>query len=48
MSKLWITSRTRSALLKVTSAIFATGMPWADSRTIRARRQVTTDRFSGG
>ncbi len=41
--KLWITSRTRSALVKVTSAIFATGMPWADSRTIWARRQVTTE-----
>jgi hypothetical protein len=26
--KLWITSRTRSVLVKVTSAIFATGMPW--------------------
>nr|WP_208869351.1 hypothetical protein [Streptomyces virginiae] len=30
-SKLWIASRTRSALVNVTSAIFATGMRWADS-----------------
>ncbi|AXQ53994.1 hypothetical protein D0C37_04870 [Streptomyces koyangensis] len=36
-------SRTRSALVNVTSAIFATGMRWADSSTIWARRQVTTD-----
>jgi hypothetical protein len=41
--KLWITSRTRSALLKVTSAIFATAMPCADSSPIWARRQVTTE-----
>jgi hypothetical protein len=41
--KSWITSRTRSALVSVTSAIFATGMPRADGGTIRARRQVTTD-----
>ena len=41
--KLWITSRTRSALVNVTSAIFATSMPCADSSTICARRQVTTD-----
>ncbi|MFF5490324.1 hypothetical protein [Streptomyces virginiae] len=27
----------------MTSAIFATGMRWADSSTIWARRQVTTD-----
>jgi hypothetical protein len=40
--KLWITSRTRSALVNVTSAIFATGMPWADSRTIWARRLGTS------
>ncbi|WP_307659333.1 hypothetical protein [Streptomyces sp. V1I1] len=33
----------RSALVNVTSAILATGMPWADSSTIWARRQVTTD-----
>ncbi|MYT27528.1 hypothetical protein GTY73_01440 [Streptomyces sp. SID8354] len=26
--KLWTTSRTRSALVNVTSAIFPTGMPW--------------------
>ena len=41
--KLWITSLIRSALVKVTSAIFTTGMPCADSRIIWARRQVTTD-----
>ncbi|MFB7867915.1 hypothetical protein [Streptomyces sp. NPDC056069] len=29
--------------MNVTSAIFATGMPCADSSTIWARRQVTTD-----
>lgn len=29
--KLWITSRTRSGLVNVTCAIFATSMPWADS-----------------
>jgi hypothetical protein len=33
----------RSVLVKVTSAILATGMPWAESNTICARRQVTTD-----
>ncbi len=41
--KLWITSRTRSALVNVTSATLATAMPWADNSTICARRQVTTD-----
>lgn len=41
--KLWITSRTRSVLVNVTSAIFATAMPCADNSTIWARRQVTTD-----
>jgi hypothetical protein len=41
--KLWITSRTRSSLVNATSAIRATGMPCADSNTICARRQVTTD-----
>ncbi len=41
--KLWITSLTRSSLVKDTSAILATGMPCADSSTIWARRQVTTD-----
>jgi len=41
--KLWITSRTRSGLMKVTSAIFVTDMPCADNSTIWARRQVTTD-----
>ncbi|HEX6451850.1 MAG TPA: hypothetical protein VF060_20595 [Trebonia sp.] len=40
--KLWITSRARSALANVTSAIFATGMLCADSSTIWARRHVTT------
>jgi hypothetical protein len=28
---LWITSRTRSGLVQVTSAMRGTGMPWADS-----------------
>jgi hypothetical protein len=37
------TSRTRSGLVKVTWAIWATSMPWALSSTICARRQVTTD-----
>jgi hypothetical protein len=37
------TSRTRSGLVKVTSAILATGMPCADRSTICARRQVTTE-----
>jgi hypothetical protein len=32
--------------VNVTSAIFAGGMPRADSRTICARRQVTTDPVS--
>jgi hypothetical protein len=41
--KLWITSRTRSSLVNVTSAIFATGIFCADNSTIWARRQVTTD-----
>src|SRR3954466_9876933 len=41
--KLCSTSRTRSGLVNDTSAILATGMPWADSSTICARRQVTTD-----
>jgi hypothetical protein len=41
--KLWITSRTRSSLVNATFAIPATSMPWADSSTICARRQVTTD-----
>ena len=41
--KLWITSRTRSSLVNVTFAIAATCMPCADSSTICARRQVTTD-----
>ncbi|AZM45158.1 hypothetical protein DMB38_04315 [Streptomyces sp. WAC 06738] len=43
MLKLWITSRTRSALVNVTAAILSTGMSCADSSTICARRQVTTD-----
>src|SRR3954454_7838214 len=42
-SKLWITSRTRAALVKVTFAIPAGSMPCADNSTICARRQVTTD-----
>ena len=37
------TSRTRSGLAKVTFAIAGTSMPWADSRTICARRHLTTD-----
>jgi hypothetical protein len=41
--EVWITSRTRSGLVKVTFAIAATSMPCADSSTICARRQVTTD-----
>jgi hypothetical protein len=41
--KLCSTSRTRSGLVKVTWAIWATSMPWALSSTICARRQVTTD-----
>src|SRR3954453_4446710 len=41
--KLCSTSRTRSGLANVTSAILATGMPCAESSTICARRQVTTD-----
>jgi len=36
-------SRTRSGLVNITSAIFAASMPWADSSTICARRQVTTE-----
>jgi hypothetical protein len=44
--KLWITSRTRSSLVNATFAIPATSMPWADSSTICARRQVTTDPLS--
>ena len=34
---------TRSGEVKATLAIWATSMPWADSSTIWARRQVTTD-----
>ncbi|TMR01230.1 hypothetical protein ETD86_54465, partial [Nonomuraea turkmeniaca] len=41
--KLWITSRTRSSLVKATLAICVVVMPWADSSTICARRQVTTE-----
>jgi len=41
--KLWITSRTLSSLVNVTFAIPATSMPCADSSTICARRQVTTN-----
>jgi len=40
--KLRITSRPRSSLVKAALAIAATSMPWADSSTICARRQVTT------
>ena len=41
--KLRITSRTRSSLVKATLAIAGAPMPWADSSSICARRQVTTD-----
>ena len=41
--KLRITSRTRSSLVNATLAIAAASMPWAESSTICARRQVTTD-----
>src|SRR5690606_3735949 len=41
--KLWITSRTRSGDVKATFVIWVTSMPCADSNTICARRQVTTD-----
>ncbi|MCI3928894.1 hypothetical protein MQV74_06285 [Streptomyces sp. AN091965] len=34
---------TRSALVNDTSASFTTGIPCVDSKTIWARRQVTTD-----
>lgn len=40
--------RARSALVNVTSALFATGMTWADSSTLRARRRVTTDPLPDG
>lgn len=46
--KLWITSRTRSALVKVTSAIFVTGMPGRTAGPSgRAARSPPT-RFPGG
>lgn len=41
--KLWITSQPQPSLPNVTSAIFATAIPWADSSTICAHHQVTTD-----
>ena len=41
--KFRITSRTRSSLVNATLAIAAASMPCADSSTICARRQVTTD-----
>src|SRR5262249_6962790 len=41
--KLRITSRTRSSLVNATFAIAAASIPCADSSTICARRQVTTD-----
>jgi len=44
--QLRITSRTRSSLVNATFAIPATSMPCADSSTICARRQVTTDPLS--
>jgi hypothetical protein len=41
--KFRITSRTRSSLVNATFAIAGTSMPCADSSTICARRQVTTE-----
>jgi hypothetical protein len=41
--KFRITSRTRSSLVNATFAIAVASMPCADSSTICARRQVTTD-----
>jgi hypothetical protein len=38
-----MTSRTRSGLVRVTVAIWATSMPCTDNSTICERRQVTTD-----
>ncbi|KUL44567.1 hypothetical protein ADL12_05155 [Streptomyces regalis] len=38
-----ITSRTRSELVHVTVAVLSTGMPCAESSTVWARRQVTTE-----
>ncbi|WP_192810137.1 hypothetical protein [Actinomadura rudentiformis] len=38
-----MTSRTRTSLVSVTSAIFATGIFCADRSTICARRQITTE-----
>ena len=43
-----ITSRARSSLVNATFAIAGTSMPCADSSTISARRQVTTDPLPGG
>jgi hypothetical protein len=40
---LWITSRTVSGSVKTTSEILGGLMPWAESKTICARRQVTTE-----
>jgi hypothetical protein len=40
---LWITSRTLSGSLKTTSAILVGGIRCAASRTICARRHVTTE-----
>jgi hypothetical protein len=40
--KLCSTSRTRSGLVNVTFAIIGTSMPWGESSTICALRQVTT------
>jgi len=41
--KFWSTARTRSGEVNATWAIWATSMPWADSRTIWALHHVTTD-----
>jgi hypothetical protein len=40
---LWITSRTVSGSVKTTSLILAGLIRWAESKTIWARRQVTTE-----
>ena len=46
--EVWNTSRARSWLVNATFAIAAASMPWADSSTICARRQVTTDPLPRG
>ncbi len=46
--RLWITFRTRSSLVEVTSAMFAAGMPCADSSTIWAAARSPLTRFLCG